>query len=77
MKMLSWLQVLDVMQTHQNSVKSDRHLKIQSYDVCILLNMLICVFQTGDIVYSYSVITLDSSPTMSWIHHRMPVCITL
>lgn len=24
-------------------------------------------------LYSYSVITVDSSPAMSWIHHRMPV----
>ncbi|XP_076091682.1 abasic site processing protein HMCES-like isoform X1 [Mytilus galloprovincialis] len=27
-------------------------------------------------VYSYSVITVESSPAMSWIHHRMPAILT-
>lgn len=27
-------------------------------------------------LYSYSVITLDSSPAMAWIHHRMPAILT-
>lgn len=27
-------------------------------------------------LYSYSVLTLDSSPAMAWIHHRMPAILT-
>ncbi|XP_053381375.1 abasic site processing protein HMCES-like [Mercenaria mercenaria] len=27
-------------------------------------------------LYSYSVITVESSPSMSWIHHRMPAILT-
>ncbi|KAK7495798.1 hypothetical protein BaRGS_00013018 [Batillaria attramentaria] len=30
----------------------------------------------GPPLYSYSVITVDASPAMSWIHHRMPVSMT-
>jgi putative SOS response-associated peptidase YedK len=26
----------------------------------------------GEVIYSYSVITLDSNDTLSWLHHRMP-----
>ncbi|KDR12790.1 hypothetical protein L798_13367 [Zootermopsis nevadensis] len=26
----------------------------------------------GEVIYSYSVITLDSNSTLSWLHHRMP-----
>lgn len=31
------------------------------------------VWQNEDtIIYSYSVITMDSNNTMDWLHHRMP-----
>ena len=26
----------------------------------------------GEKIYNYSVITMDSSETISWLHHRMP-----
>ncbi|XP_026481621.1 embryonic stem cell-specific 5-hydroxymethylcytosine-binding protein [Ctenocephalides felis] len=29
--------------------------------------------QNGDKMYSYSIITLESNDTLSWLHHRMPV----
>ncbi|XP_050407043.1 abasic site processing protein HMCES isoform X1 [Patella vulgata] len=30
----------------------------------------------SDELYSYSIITVDSSPAMAWIHHRMPAILT-
>lgn len=30
----------------------------------------------SNLIYSYSVITVESSSTMSWIHHRMPAILT-
>ena len=35
------------------------------------LNYVFC--QEPEPVYSYSVITVESCPAFSWIHHRMPV----
>ena len=38
------------------------------------LTLFFCSFMQGsEPVYSYSVITVESSPAISWIHHRMPV----
>ncbi|ESP05041.1 hypothetical protein LOTGIDRAFT_211838 [Lottia gigantea] len=30
----------------------------------------------SDEIYSYSIITVDSSPAMAWIHHRMPAILS-
>ena len=39
------------------------------------MNIMVCLFvtQESEPVYSYSVITVESSSAVSWIHHRMPV----
>lgn len=56
--------------------RSKKYCKLNTYIYILVKQLLIIMNFQGKPIYSYSIITMESNSTLSWLHHRMPAILT-